>query len=125
MYQLTGFLNRRSPRCGGCWSGPLRVDVPEAQSPHDLLLSHRERSSAHPHCACVVLGRSSRSRIGLRTRTHTHRGYLDTWHRIDVWPDSVQVLGETLSHSGCPPRFGVALNWLADSPGAVRGEAEN
>jgi len=42
-----------------------------------------------------------------------HRGYLDTWHRIDVWPDSVQVLGETLSHSGCPPRFGVALNWLA------------
>ena len=21
----------------------------------------------------------------------THRGYLETWHRIDVWPDSVQI----------------------------------
>jgi hypothetical protein len=28
---------------------------------------------------------------------------LKTWHRIDVWPDSVQVSGETLSFSGCPP----------------------
>jgi hypothetical protein len=36
-------------------------------------------------------------------------GYFDTWHRTDVWPDSVQVLDETLSPSGCPPRFG----WLS------------
>jgi hypothetical protein len=28
-------------------------------------------------------------------------GYLDTWHRIEVLPDSVRVLGERLSHSGC------------------------
>jgi hypothetical protein len=32
----------------------------------------------------------------------TLRGYLETWRRIDVWPDSVQVLGETLPHCGCP-----------------------
>jgi hypothetical protein len=29
-------------------------------------------------------------------------GYLETWLRIGVWPDSVQVPGETLSHCGCP-----------------------
>src|SRR5215471_21661374 len=37
-----------------------------------------------------------------------------------VRPDSVEVLGGTLSHFGCPPVFGVALTWLAFSPGAVR-----
>ena len=37
-------------------------------------------------------------------------GYLETWGRIDVWPDSVEVLGETLPHCGCPP---VSLVWLS------------
>jgi hypothetical protein len=37
-------------------------------------------------------------------------GYLETWRRIGVWPDSVQVPGGTLSHSGCPP---VSLVWLS------------
>jgi hypothetical protein len=40
----------------------------------------------------------------------TFRGYSETWRRIDVWPDSVQVLGETLPHCGCPP---VSLVWLS------------
>jgi hypothetical protein len=30
-------------------------------------------------------------------------GYLETGRRVGVWPDSVQVLGEALSHCGCPP----------------------
>ena len=50
-------------------------------------------------------------------------GYLLSWFRTGVWPDSVQVSGETLSFSGCPPVVGVALIWLAASPGAARGEA--
>ena len=41
---------------------------------------------------------------------HPLIGYLETWRRIGVWPDSVQVLGETLSISGCPP---VSLVWLS------------
>jgi hypothetical protein len=59
------------------------------------------------------------------SKSHPVCGYLETWRRIDVWPDSVQVPGGTLSHSGCPPSvIGVALIWLAVSPGAVRGEAQ-
>ncbi len=38
------------------------------------------------------------------------RGYLETWRRAGVWPDSVQVSGETLDFRGCPP---VALVWLS------------
>jgi hypothetical protein len=35
---------------------------------------------------------------------------LETSSRSDVRPDSVQVLGETLPHCGCPP---VSLVWLS------------
>jgi len=35
---------------------------------------------------------------------------LKTSSRSDVRPDSVQVLGETLPHCGCPP---VSLVWLS------------
>src|SRR4051812_9646652 len=41
---------------------------------------------------------------------HPQRGYLETGRRIGVWPDSVQVLGETLSLRGCPP---AGLVWLS------------
>lgn len=37
------------------------------------------------------------------------RGYLDTWHRIDVWRGTVQALGETLTRSGLPTGYWV---WL-------------
>jgi hypothetical protein len=39
----------------------------------------------------------------------TISGYLETWRRAGVWPDSVQVSGETLDSCGCPP---VSLVWL-------------
>src|SRR5215472_11815652 len=52
------------------------------------------------------------------------RRLLKTGGKAGVWPDSVQVPGETLSFSGCPPVVGVALIWLAFSPGTVRGEAQ-
>jgi hypothetical protein len=48
--------------------------------------------------------------VGRRRAGVTASGYLETWRRIDVWPDSVQVSGETLPHCGCPP---VSLVWLS------------
>ena len=51
-------------------------------------------------------------------------GYLETWRRIGVRPDSVQVLGGTLSSLRLPTGvIGVALSWHAVSPGTARGEA--
>jgi hypothetical protein len=48
--------------------------------------------------------------LDLGATNHTTSGYLETWRRIDVWPDSVQVSGETLKVRGCPP---VSLVWLS------------
>jgi hypothetical protein len=42
-------------------------------------------------------------------KQHKYSGYLETSGRTGVGPDSVQVLGETLGNSGCPP---VSLVWL-------------
>src|ERR1017187_9137364 len=50
-------------------------------------------------------------------------GYLETWCRIGVRPDSVQVLGETLSMRLPAGVIGMALSWHALSPGTARGEA--
>ena|ERR687898_209949 len=69
------------------------------------------------------VGRASRPQRQSRTSVAALSGYLLSWFRTGVWPDSVQVSGETLSNSGCPPVVGVALIWLAASPGAARGEA--
>jgi hypothetical protein len=56
-----------------------------------------------------------------QTKTHTHRGYLETWHRIDVWPDSVQVFGGTLSFAAAHH----LLVWLSHGlrPAERRGQA--
>jgi hypothetical protein len=40
----------------------------------------------------------------------THGGYLRLAVRAGVWPDSVQVPGETLSFSGCQMRTYAGLN---------------
>jgi hypothetical protein len=48
-------------------------------------------------------------------------GYLETMRRIDVRPDSIQVLGETLSHRGCPPVSGV---WLSSGLRSRRAPRE-
>jgi hypothetical protein len=50
-----------------------------------------------------------------------HCGYLETWRRIGVWPDSVQVLDGTLSHCGCPPAL---LVWLSHGMRSRRAPCE-
>ena len=52
---------------------------------------------------------------------HAVSGYLETSLRIDVGPDSVQVFGETLSISGCPP---VSLVWLSSGLRSCRAPRE-
>ena len=56
-----------------------------------------------------------------RTRTHTHRGYLETSPRTGVRPDSVQVFGGTLSIAAAHR----LLVWLSTGlrPAEHRGEA--
>ncbi len=51
----------------------------------------------------------------------TNLGYLETWCRIGVRPDSVQVPGETLPHFGCPP---VSLVWLSRGLRSCRAPRE-
>jgi hypothetical protein len=59
----------------------------------------------------VTFARQSGERCSVHTEPgRTHIGYLETSRRIGVWPDSVQVFGETLPHCGCPP---VSLVWLS------------
>jgi len=40
--------------------------------------------------------------------TRADRGYLDTWHRIDIWPDSVQVLGFTHPRANFDTKYALA-----------------
>jgi len=61
------------------------------------------------------------------TRDCALRGYLETWRRIDVWPDSVQVSGGTLDSCGCPPAvwvwlyFGLRPRWIPREERLKRG----
>src|SRR5690242_2204375 len=72
---------------------------------------HRPGPAAHRFCWVALIGR----RQGLAAKP-TDRGlcavigYLETFRRIDVRPDSVQVPGEALPHCGCPL---VSLVWLS------------
>jgi hypothetical protein len=62
---------------------------------------------------------AERPQIGTTARTTS--GYLETWHRIDVWPDSIQVFGGSLSLAAAHH----VLVWLSSGLRSAehRGEA--
>ena len=79
---------------------------------------HSRASPVAPRAAC---GACSTPLTGAGTAPTTDLRLLRDWAQDRVRPDSAQVPGETLAHSGCPPRIGVALIWPVVSP-APRGE---
>ena len=73
---------------------------------------HPQPKPAHRHYADVGLPMDGAvpGSIPLRRGSIFGPVYYETSRRIGVRPDSVQVVGETLSHCGCPP---VSLVWFS------------